>query len=106
MRARRWLPAVLLVVTAASIWTARSLAQEVPCDVTCVDVPNPGACTTTVSYVCSTTCLLLRACRGFGIPGTQVCFDFAEEGTKITHRICGTSHIDEWSAALCGSCYG
>jgi hypothetical protein len=101
-----WLPVVLLVLTAATVLTARSAAQVAPCDATCVGVPNPGAnCAESESYVCH-TCLLPRWCRGFGLPGTQICFDFAEEGLRITHIICldGT-HTDEWSAALCGSCY-
>jgi hypothetical protein len=104
MRARTWLPVVLLAL--AVTVTVRTTAQHVPCDVTCVDVTNPTSCTTYVTYQCS-TCLLLRPCRGFGVPGTQVCFDFAEEGLRITHQVCADGrHADSWSAALCGSCYG
>jgi hypothetical protein len=105
MRAPKLSAVGLAVLIAAVIWTARSNAQEMPCDATCTTIPSLN-CTTYVSYVCS-TCIRYTWCEGFGVPGTQVCWDFAEEGTKITHKICGDgTHTDEWSAALCGSCYG
>ena len=104
MRALRQLSVGLAVLLAAAVWTARSSAQfEVPCDATCTDT---SICMTYVSYVCS-TCIKYYWCEGFGLPGTQVCWDFAEEGTKITHKVCGNgTHTDSWAAAPCGSCYG
>jgi hypothetical protein len=105
MRARTLLSVGFAALITAAVWTARSTAQEVPCDATCTYIPSLS-CSTVVSYVCS-TCIRYTWCEGFGLPGTQVCWDFAEEGTKITHRICADgSHTDEWAAAPCGSCYG
>jgi hypothetical protein len=108
-RRTRFLVGAAMIV-AAGVWTARAWAQGetvLPCDATCVDTGGgPASCSTYISYTCS-TCILYRYCPGFGLPGTQVCWDFAEEGLKIVHTLCANgSHTDEWFAAPCGACYG